>query len=446
MFLSGPTAIPKAMPPASGSSNSVTAPDGVMRPTLRLPESVNQMLPSLPAVMRLALACPQSEQEEPAVCGSGSAYSTTPPDAPVASWDEDGREDGDADADPRDGFVQPTANRRQTARAARIPASTWRAVGNYGPSGLMDPKMAVDLEHIGRASLKELGDIRIDDVLSFIDRGIEHMPSYMDLYSRWEAQQWAVGDLDFSLDRQDWLESNELDRKATLWSHRLFFNGEERVTSTLAPFVWAAPTPEIEIFLSTQMVDEARHTVFFQRWWHDVVGTGAKSLGELLTEIRPEANEGYNILFYERLPSTAQRLASNPKDFDAFVEGVTLYHIVIEATIALTGQRFELEAMREQSLTDRGFYRGFTAIARDESRHVNFGIKVLQEAVREDPERYAPLIQKTLVECLPLISGTLDPPDPRYITEYGHTESEILQYAFDSLNRRLRAIGINLAA
>ena len=306
--------------------------------------------------------------------------------------------------------------------------------------------MAVDLEHIGRASLKELGDIRIDDVLSFIDRGIENMPSYMDLYRRWESQQWSVGDLDFSLDRQDWLESDELDRKATLWSHRLFFNGEERVTSTLAPFVWAAPTPEIEIFLSTQMVDEARHTVFFQRWWHDVVGTRVKSLGELLTEIRPEANEGYNILFYERLPSTAQRLASNPKDFDAFVEGVTLYHIVIEATIALTGQRFELEAMREQGLTDRGFYRGFTAIARDESRHVNFGIKVLQEAVREDPQRFAPLIQRTLVESLPLISGTLDPPDPRYITEYGHTESEILQYAFDSLNKRLRAIGINLAA
>ena len=306
--------------------------------------------------------------------------------------------------------------------------------------------MAVDLDRIGRASLKELGDIRIDDVLSFIDRGIENMPSYMDLYRRWETQQWAVADIDFSLDRQDWLEATDLDRKATLWSHRLFFNGEERVTATLAPFVWAAPTPEIEVFLSTQMVDEARHTVFFERWWREVCGTDAKDMTDLLTEIRPEANEGYNTLFYERLPATAQRLASNPRDFDAFVEGITLYHIVIEATIALTGQRFELEAMREQQLTDRGFYRGFTAIARDESRHVSFGIKVLQEAVREDPKRYAPLIQKTLVECLPLITGTLDPPDPRFITEYGHTESEIVQFAFDSLNKRLRAIGINLAA
>jgi ribonucleoside-diphosphate reductase beta chain len=303
-----------------------------------------------------------------------------------------------------------------------------------------------DLERVARANLKELGDIRIDDVLAFIDRGIENMPSYMDLYRRWESQQWSVGDLDFSLDREDWLKATDLDRKATLWSHRLFFNGEERVTATLAPFVWAAPTPEIEIFLSTQMVDEARHTVFFDRWWREVVGTEAKDLKELLAEIRPDTNEGYNTLFYERLPSTAQRMASNPKDFDAFVEGVTIYHIIVEATIALTGQRFELESMRELGTTDRGFYRGFTAVARDESRHVSFGIKVLQEAVRENPERFAPLIQRTLVECLPLVAGTLEPPDPTYITEFGHTESEILQFALESLNKRLRAIGINLAA
>jgi ribonucleoside-diphosphate reductase beta chain len=325
-------------------------------------------------------------------------------------------------------------------------------------SGLMSAVLAMAVEpeqrqlspelerRIARAGLREMGDLRIDDVLAFIDRGIESMPSYMDLYRRWEAQQWSVADLDFTLDRQDWLEASELEKKATLWSHRLFFNGEERVTSTLAPFVWAAPSPEIEIFLSTQMVDEARHTVFFERWWREVCGTTAANLQDLLLEIRPRANEGYNTLFYDRLPAAAQRLASNPKDFDAFIEGVTIYHIVVEATLALTGQRFELETMREQGLTDRGYYRGFLAVARDESRHVNFGIKVLQEAVRDDPQRFAPLIQRTLVECLPLIAGTISPPEPEYITEFGHTEDEVLKFAMDSLNRRLRAIGINLAA
>lgn len=302
------------------------------------------------------------------------------------------------------------------------------------------------LDRIARASLKELGDIRIDDVLLFIDRGIETMPSYMDLYRRWERQQWAVADLDFSPDREIWEQATDLDRQATLWSRRLFFNGEERVTATLAPFVWAAPKPEIEIFLSTQMVDEARHTVFFERWWREVVGSDRTDLAGLLDVVRPDMSEGYDVLFYERLPSAAQRLASNPRDVDAFIEGVTIYHIVVEATLALTGQRFELETLREQGYGHTGFYQGFTAVARDESRHVNFGIKVLQEAVREDPERFAPLIQTTLIECLPLISGTIEPPDPRFLTEYGHSQEEILDYAMSSLNKRLRAIGINLAA
>ena len=68
------------------------------------------------------------------------------------------------------------------------------------------------------------------------------------------------------------------------------------------------------------------------------------------------------------------------------------------------------------------------------------------EAVRDDAARYAPIIKRTQFESLPLISGTLDPPDPRYVTDYGHTESEIVEFAIDSLNKRLRAIGINLAA
>lgn len=303
-----------------------------------------------------------------------------------------------------------------------------------------------ELERVARASLEELGDIRIDDVLLFIDRGLENMPSYMDLYRRWESQQWAVSDLDFTPDRETWQTFSQGERDATLWSRRLFFNGEERVTATLAPFVWAAPTPEIELFLSTQMVDEARHTVFFERWWREVPGTDAPDLASLLAEVRPPVNEGYDTLFYDRLPGVAQRMASNPRDLDAFIEGITIYHIVVEGALALTGQRFQLEALREMGLTHHGYYRGFTAVARDESRHVNFGVKVLQEAVRDDPERFAPLIQRTLVECLPLIAGTVRPPDAAYFTDFDTSEEEILEFALNSLNKRLRAIGIKLAA
>lgn len=308
--------------------------------------------------------------------------------------------------------------------------------------------LAPELARIAGADLKQLGDIRIDDVLEFLDRGLENMPSYLDLYRRWEKQQWAVSDLDFTPDQAEWQALPEAERPRRIWMNRLFFNGEERVTATLAPFVWAAPSPEIEVFLSTQMVDEARHTIFFERWWREVPGSTTGNLQDLIEEIKPTINEGYNELFYDRLPAIAQRLASNPGDRDAFIEGVTMYHIVIEGTLALTGQRFSLETMREMDQTHFGFYQGFTAVARDESRHVNFGVKVLQEAVREDAARFAPLIQQTLITCLPLIAGTIEPPDndQTYFTDYGRSQDEVQQYALDSLNKRLRAIGINLQA
>ncbi len=307
-------------------------------------------------------------------------------------------------------------------------------------------RLAPELERVAGAGLRELGDIRIDDVLAFLDRGLENLPSYMDLYRRWERQQWAVSDLDFTPDQRHWLEADQQQKLDVLWSSRLFFNGEERVTSTLAPFVWAAPSPEIEIFLSTQMADEARHTVFFERWWREVVGTESADLTTLLDEIRPTTNAGYNELFYERLPGLSQRLAGDPTDRDAFIEGVTMYHIVIEGALALTGQRFRLEGMRDEGMTHFGFYQGFTAVARDESRHVNFGVKVLQEAVREDPARFAPIIQDTLVTCLPLIAGTIEPPggDLQYFERYGRSQSEVMEFAVNSLNKRLRSIGINL--
>ena len=81
-------------------------------------------------------------------------------------------------------------------------------------------------------------------------------------------------------------------------------------------------------------------------------------MGGLLKAVRPDMSEGYDVLFYDRLPSAAQRMASNPRDVDAFIEGVTIYHIVVEATLALTGQHFELETLREQAMATRAFIRG----------------------------------------------------------------------------------------
>ena len=88
---------------------------------------------------------------------------------------------------------------------------------------------------------------------------------------------------------------------------------------------------------------------------------------------------------------------------DALVRGVTVYMIVIEGTLALTGARFILRYLKEVDLLP-GFRQGFTAVNRDESRHVGFGVKFLADAIKEDP-RHKQTIADTLQETLPI--GTL---------------------------------------
>ena len=57
---------------------------------------------------------------------------------------------------------------------------------------------------VGSASLQAMAGVYIDDVLAYTDRGLDSLPSYMDLYHRAIRQQWNPDDLDFSRDREEW--------------------------------------------------------------------------------------------------------------------------------------------------------------------------------------------------------------------------------------------------
>ena len=312
---------------------------------------------------------------------------------------------------------------------------------------------------IGGAQLRAMDSVYIDDVLAIVDRGLEKLPSYLDLYRKAVKQAWFPDDLDFSRDREEWEYLSPETKKRRVWSMRLFFDGEERVASLLAPFVWAAPNKEVEAFAATQLADEVRHTIFFERYWRDVVGTSAASLDELVDEIgiKLEENEGYNYFFYKWLPEQAQWMASHPKDLDATVRFVTVYHLVVEGALFLTGMRYQLEGARRWGRT-WGYYKGFTATTRDESRHVLFGVRYLRDMLRQDPARFAPVIQSAIQQSLPLIAKTMEPPDGD-MTYYGgkHLDvawpgytpeglrEEMIDYAKATLARRLHAVGMQMA-
>ena len=177
-------------------------------------------------------------------------------------------------------------------------------------------------ERVGGAKLQAMDQVYIDDVLAYTERGLDSLPSYMDLYRRAIKQAWNPDELDFSADKREWDSLSPETKQRRVAGLRLFFDGEERVASILAPFVWAAPTKEIEAFAATQLTDEVRHTVFFERYWREVIGTSATDLGSLIDEVRPTEIPAYRQVFYEWLPGVAQRLASDPSDIEGTVEFV----------------------------------------------------------------------------------------------------------------------------
>ena len=82
--------------------------------------------------------------------------------------------------------------------------------------------MAIEVseEH---ASLAQLQHTPIDNVLHIIDRGLVHLPSYRELYYRWEHQQWSTHDIDFIPDRVQWEQLLEEEQEDYLYGLAGFF-------------------------------------------------------------------------------------------------------------------------------------------------------------------------------------------------------------------------------
>jgi ribonucleoside-diphosphate reductase beta chain len=280
-------------------------------------------------------------------------------------------------------------------------------------------------------------------LLESADRGKVQLLDYKQLYELWERQQWLTQEIDFTEDRVDWLGFPADERRQRMYGLSSFFIGEQRVTAELGPMMVAAPTEDMRVFLSTQIADEARHVRFFDRFYAEVGVLGAETLDGRLEETSHHLNPAFGELFDEMLASRVRRLSGDPTDIEALVEAVTLYHMVIEGMLALTGQHFIIDFnTREGTLP--GFVRGFNFVARDEHRHVAFGARFLRDVVAEQPQ-YKKTIQRTLEEALPVTDRVLRPPwveDADDYEYFGVTIDETRSFAAQALTRRLKVIGL----
>ncbi len=270
--------------------------------------------------------------------------------------------------------------------------------------------------------------------------------TYAELYLLWERQQWQTQELDFSRDREDWNERfDDEERFQRMYGLSAFFIGEQKVAEELGPIMRAATTEDQRIFLCTQIADEARHVRFFERFYREVGVLESDELAQMLEQTSEHLNENFSRLFDEMLKQRTDRLSVAPDDTEALVEAVTIYHMVIEGMLALTGQHFIMD-YNEREGTLPAFVEGFQNVARDEHRHVAFGSVFLREKAGED-DRYKQAIQRTLEEVLPVADGVLTPPwaptDVENWELFGYSLEDTREFAGTSLMRRLKVIGLS---
>ena len=245
--------------------------------------------------------------------------------------------------------------------------------------------------------------------------------SYADLYARWERGNWRATELDFTEDARQWREDfTDFERQAALWNYCLFFWGEDAVADNLSPYIDAAPLEEQKYFLATQQVDEARHAVFFKRFMQEVCEVGDGSMASGLEAIKPQLTSGFRKIF-DRLDRMADELRAD-RSPAKLAAAVTLYHVVIEASLAQPGQHFICSYLEERDQLP-AFREGMENIAADEQRHIGFGVKLLSDLNREDPVRVPKAVARILREVTRYTSQVLMPPgwDERYVTVFNST-------------------------
>ncbi|MDQ3933841.1 MAG: ribonucleotide-diphosphate reductase subunit beta [Actinomycetota bacterium] len=299
-----------------------------------------------------------------------------------------------------------------------------------------------DAEMRREAAQRELQEKRLGSWGSLPARDGDLL-DYQQLYALWERQNWRAHELDFSVDREHWVASPTEAQENMLWSLGSFYIGEERVTADLAPFLGAAPNGEIEAFLATQLVDEARHAVFFDRYGAEVLVLNAEDLRARMQEVQSLMQPAWFEVFDGGLREVAQRIQARPDDFDLFVEGITTYHLIIEGVLATTGQRMILDYSERHGLYP-GFCKGFGLVEQDEHRHIAFGIRFLRDALADDPSR-GEIVMRKVHELVPKAMHVFHPPyadSAHEFVSYGYHSSQIYGFAYRRLNRRMQILGL----
>jgi ribonucleoside-diphosphate reductase beta chain len=193
--------------------------------------------------------------------------------------------------------------------------------------------------------------------------------------------QWEPSAINLAPDAEAWpgLPDERRRRLTTLLAG--FRVAEDAVAEHLTPFADRAEhvdTMMMWIFF-LQRRDEDRHAVFFDRIAAEVLRLPGDTPAERLAAARELVPAAFLELFEERLPAMTAELAAGRT---GILDGIRLYHMVLEGAVFSAGQRALLDDLEDGVLP--GVREGVANVERDERWHVGFGVRCLTEA--QDPD------------------------------------------------------------
>jgi ribonucleoside-diphosphate reductase beta chain len=244
---------------------------------------------------------------------------------------------------------------------------------------------------------------------------------------------WNPSDIDLSQDKVDWVGLTAEEQDLILRLTAMFQAGEEAVTLDLLPLIMVIAGEgriEEEMFLTSFLWEEAKHTDFFNRFLSEV----AEADGDL----SHYHTENYRIVFYEALPLALQRLIAD-KSPAAQIQAAVTYNLIVEGVLAETGYHAYLTALQRNNLMP-GQCRAITLLKQDESRHIAYGVYLISRLLAADAGLW-PVVEETmndlLMPALGVIGDAFTCYDP---IPFGLVEDEFIDYATGQFQKRIERV------
>lgn len=245
---------------------------------------------------------------------------------------------------------------------------------------------------------------------------------------------WNPSLLDFAPDRAHWLALSDIERDVILRLTALFVAGEEAVTLDLLPLIRTVAREgrlEEEMFLTTFLWEEAKHTDFFERFVREVTDHGGRDLSHYHTDT-------YRALFYQALPAALNRLDTDTSPESQVVASVT-YNMVVEGVLAETGYHAFFTMLQRNNIFP-ATVEGVQKLKQDESRHIAYGVYLISRLVAEHPNVWE-AAEDAMNTLFPLALGVINeifaPYDP---APFGLNIDEFIGFAAMQFQKRFARI------